>query len=50
MGQLLVGNMFAVVLTVGTPNARDLGFDLTPLSTALAPAATAVGQLMERIS
>ena len=44
MGQLLVGNMFAVVVTIGTPNAKDLGVDLSMVAAAIAPAATAVGQ------
>ena len=45
LGQLLMGNMLAVVVTLGIPNAEEMpwGLDLSWLGVALRPAATAAG-------
>ena len=44
-GQLLMGNMLAVVVSLGIPNAEEMpwGVDLSWVGVALRPAATAAG-------
>ena len=44
-GQLLLGNMLAVVVSLGIPNAEEMpwGIDLSWVGVALRPGATAVG-------
>lgn len=43
LGQLVLGNMFGILITIGTPNSKDLGLDLSLIAKLLAPAATALG-------
>eukprot|EP00095_Tigriopus_kingsejongensis_P006429 maker-scaffold469_size162558-snap-gene-0.28 protein:Tk06429 transcript:maker-scaffold469_size162558-snap-gene-0.28-mRNA-1 annotation:"uncharacterized protein LOC101741444" len=43
LGQLLMGNVFSVVLHMGMPNKEDFGRDLDFIPFILGPAATALG-------
>lgn len=45
LGQLVLGNIFGIVITIGTPNAKDFGMDLSIVPKILSPAATALGKI-----